>query len=69
MARNAVVTDAAAISSGTTASKDAKTKASTAIAPSAPSRISLNTSGPDADPPAFVSGASPVTRTCEPGGR
>jgi hypothetical protein len=69
MARNAVVTDAAAISSGTTASSEAKTKASTASAPSAPITISSSTPGPPAEPPVLVSGVIPVTCTCEPAGR
>ncbi len=69
MARKAVVTDAAAISSGTTASSEAKTKARIARAPSAPIRISSSTLGPVVEPPALVSGAMPVTWTRDPGGR
>src|SRR5690348_15610009 len=59
--------DTAAISSGTSASSDANTNASTASAPSAPNIVSANTPGP-LSLPESESSCRPVRATVYPGG-
>jgi hypothetical protein len=58
--------DAIAITSGSTARKDAKTKASTTSAPSPPSTASSRTPGPWPPPRCADSASSPVRRTGPP---
>ena len=60
--------DTAAMSSGTKASSEANTNASTASAPPAPKSVSANTPGPSLLPP-LASWLSPVSPTCAPAGR
>lgn len=50
--RNVVRIETAAMTSGTSAKNDAKTKVSTTSAPTAPSRVSTSTLGPELPPPA-----------------
>jgi hypothetical protein len=57
----------AAITSGTNASSEPNTNASTASAPPAPIRVSTSTPGPFEVPP-FASWSRPVSPTCVPNG-
>ena len=59
--------EVAATSSGTTASTEPNTNASTPSAPSPPSSVSASTSGPPDWPPSSSS-LMPVTRTVQPAG-
>jgi predicted ribonuclease toxin of YeeF-YezG toxin-antitoxin module len=55
-----------AISKGTTASTDAKTKTRTNSAPKPPITASSSTQGPSLSPLSSVSASNPVTRTGSP---
>jgi hypothetical protein len=59
-----VMIEAIAITSGTTARNDAKTKASTTSAPTPPTTASISTPGPPLSPPVSRASASkPVSFT------
>jgi hypothetical protein len=59
--------EAAATTSGSNASSDANTNASTASAPTPPRRVSANTPGPSVSEP-LASASCPVTPTVLPAG-
>src|SRR6185437_4779129 len=59
--------ETAAIRSGTNASSEANTNASTTSAPAPPISVSTNTPGPFSEPP-LASWLRPVNCTCVPGG-